>query len=265
MDKIDISANPFYIKNVQRVVPGELKSKRIIHVNRRHSDGFIFILEGSCHYRFDDGTEFTVTKGDILYLPFQSVYVMSVQSERYRHIFCDFEFDGDEPRKGAFYRPQNPSDTENRFHKLLNTYKTLSRRTFSHLLCTLYEIYGTILQAENRVYREKGLKEKLEEAKSFLEGNYADPNLSIEALSEKAGMSAVYFRRLFKEYAGCSPLQYRTERKMERAKELMERSDISVGELSHILGYDDPSYFCRVFKKTVGMSPSEYRKRIEER
>jgi len=259
MDKIDISANPFYIKNVQRVVPGELKSKRIIHVNRRHSDGFIFILEGSCHYRFDDGTEFTVTKGDILYLPFQSVYVMSVQSERYRHIFCDFEFDGDEPRKGAFYRPQNPSDTENRFHKLLNTYKTLSRRTFSHLLCTLYEIYGTILQAENRVYREKGLKEKLEEAKSFLEGNYADPNLSIEALSEKAGMSAVYFRRLFKEQYGIPPSKYLTSVRLKNAKELMKYPFLSLRDCALQSGFSSVPYFCRVFKEATNVTPARFR------
>ena len=259
MDKIDISANPFYIKNVQRVVLGELKSKRIIHVNRRHSDGLIFILEGSCHYRFDDGTEFTVTKGDILYLPFQSVYVMSVQSEPYRHIFCDFEFDGDEPRKGAFYRPKNLSDTETRFHKLLNTYKTLSRRTFPALLCRLYEIYETILQTGNKIYREKGVQAKLEEAKSFLEENYADPTLSVESLAQRAEMSAVYFRKLFKEQYGMPPSRYLTSVRLKNAKELMKYPFLSLEDCALQSGFSSLPYFCRVFKEATECTPAKFR------
>ncbi|MBQ4324010.1 MAG: helix-turn-helix domain-containing protein [Clostridia bacterium] len=259
MNKIDISTSPLYIKNVQRVIPGELHNKRVIHVCGRHCDGLVFILEGSCHYRFDDGIEFTVKTGDILYLPHRSVYTMSVQSNVYRHIFCDFVFEGDTPRKGNFYTPQNCSDAENRFHKLLSTYKNLSNRTFPDLLCTLYEIYRIILQTQNKVYREKDLKEKLEEAKSFLERNYADPNLSVEALAVQANMSAVYFRRLFKEQYGIPPSRYLTSVRLKNSKELMKYPFLSLEDCALQSGFSSLPYFCRVFKEATNVTPAKFR------
>ena len=51
---------------------------------------------------------------------------------------------------------------------------------------------------------------------------------------------------------------------MEKARELLEHTDITVEALSELLGYADPSYFCRVFKKTVGISPSQYKKNMAE-
>ena len=261
MEKIDISANPLYIKNVQRVIPGELRNKRVIDVHGRHSDGLVFILEGSCHYRFDDGIEFTVKAGNILYLPYRAAYKMSVQTNLYRHIFCDFEFDGDTPRRGAVYTPQNSSDAENRFHKLLNTYKTLSRRTFPDLMRTLYEIYGIVLQTENKVYREKGIKEKLEEARSYLEGHYADPNLSVESLAEQAGMSAVYFRKLFKEQYGIPPSRHLTSVRLKNAKELMKYPFLSLEDCALQSGFSSVQYFCRVFKEATKVTPAKFRNR----
>jgi two-component system response regulator YesN len=75
-------------------------------------------------------------------------------------------------------------------------------------------------------------------------------------------VTPAYFRRLFREYSGMSPSEYRTFRRIERAKDVMERAELSVEALSELLGYSDPSYFCRVFKKETGMSPSEYQKKL---
>ncbi len=89
--------------------------------------------------------------------------------------------------------------------------------------------------------------------------------LSIDEIAKMCFVSPAYFRKLFKEYAGVSPSEYRIQRKIEHAKELMEHSALSIGELAHALGYDDPAYFCRVFKKETGISPSEYQKSTKER
>jgi two-component system response regulator YesN len=59
-----------------------------------------------------------------------------------------------------------------------------------------------------------------------------------------------------------SPTEYRTQMKIERAKDLMERGEYSVAELSDVLGFNDPSYFWRVFKKVTGMNPTDYQKLI---
>ncbi len=87
--------------------------------------------------------------------------------------------------------------------------------------------------------------------------------LSIEEIAKMCFVTPVYFRRLFRAYTGMSPNEYRIKRKIERAKDIMEKSEISIAEISELLGYEDPSYFWRAFKKEVGMSPSAYQKSVE--
>ena len=88
--------------------------------------------------------------------------------------------------------------------------------------------------------------------------------MSIDEIAKMCFVTPAYFRRLFREYSGVSPSEYRTAGRIERAKTVMEHTDISVEAISDMLGYSDPSYFCRVFKKVTGMSPSEYQKNVEK-
>ena len=76
--------------------------------------------------------------------------------------------------------------------------------------------------------------------------------LTIEEIAKMCFVTSAYFRRLFREYSGMSPSEYRTRMKIERAKCLMTYSNLSVADLSSLLGYNDPSYFCRVFKRDRG-------------
>ena len=109
------------------------------------------------------------------------------------------------------------------------------------------------------MYREKDLKEKLEEAKSFLERNYADPNLSVEALAVQANMSAVYFRRLFKEQYGIPPSRYLTSVRLKNSKELMKYPFLSLEDCALQSGFSSLPYFCRVFKEATNVTPAKFR------
>lgn len=90
-----------------------------------------------------------------------------------------------------------------------------------------------------------------------------DPSVdySVEELSASCSVSEGCFRRLFKEYTGKSPVEYRTYIKINIAKNLLENPCITVESISDALGYESPAYFCRVFKKKTGITPSEYRKK----
>ena len=89
-------------------------------------------------------------------------------------------------------------------------------------------------------------------------------NFKISEIADMCNVSEVYFRKLFKEYAGKSPTQYRTDAKMRRAKVYLEQDALSVYEISERLGFSDVSYFIKVFREYVGTTPKAYRERNRE-
>ena len=63
----------------------------------------------------------------------------------------------------------------------------------------------------------------------------------------------------FKDYMGISPNEYRTKSRIEKAKNLLATSQMSVKEITYLLGFYDESYFYKVFKTETGITPKEYR------
>ncbi len=90
----------------------------------------------------------------------------------------------------------------------------------------------------------------------------ADPlaDLSIEEIARVCNVTPCYFRRLFKEYASKTPLEYRMEHKMNMAKRMLESGEYSLEQISEAINFESASYFCRIFKKRFGMTPMQYKK-----
>lgn len=72
-------------------------------------------------------------------------------------------------------------------------------------------------------------------------------------------MSYSYFRKLFKEYTGLSPASYFLDIKLQRAKDLLCKTQLSVKEIAYMLNFDSPDYFCTLFKKKTGKRPGDFR------
>ena len=85
-------------------------------------------------------------------------------------------------------------------------------------------------------------------------------NFSMEDIAQMCNISSVYFRRMFKEFMGVSPSQYRIQKRIEKAKMLLEYGEHSIESIAQDLGYIDTSYFIKQFKEKVGLTPHEYRK-----
>lgn len=86
-----------------------------------------------------------------------------------------------------------------------------------------------------------------------------ESNLTIQQIAEELGMSYSNFRKLFKEYTGMSPALYQQDLKLQRAKELLTASDMSIKEIAYRLNFDSPDYFSAKFKIKTGRKPSEMR------
>ena len=86
-------------------------------------------------------------------------------------------------------------------------------------------------------------------------------NLKLEDLAKLCHLSLSSFKREFKKEFNDSPNNYFNKKKLEKAKELLNITDISIGEIAYETGFNDPLYFTRFFKKRMGLSPTDYRKK----
>lgn len=82
---------------------------------------------------------------------------------------------------------------------------------------------------------------------------------SMEEIADMCHVSPATFRRLFKEYSGISPIEYRMTTRIEYAKKLLSLGSMSISEVSNELGFDDYTYFCRIFKKYTALTPTEFK------
>lgn len=83
---------------------------------------------------------------------------------------------------------------------------------------------------------------------------------TIQQMAEYCSLSQSYFWHSFKNVMKVTPMQYLSDLRMTKAKELLSGSDISISSVAAILGYEDPMYFSRAFKKYTGVPPKAYRK-----
>ena len=85
-------------------------------------------------------------------------------------------------------------------------------------------------------------------------------NLSGEELAHLCNMSLSTFKRTFRRVFGAAPATYIRQRRLERAAQLLRRTDRSVSDVAYDTGFRDLAHFSRCFRKVYGHSPTEWRR-----
>ena len=99
--------------------------------------------------------------------------------------------------------------------------------------------------------------------------NYIQENLNnalpLQSLCRHCGVSQKTLNRLMRKYVHCTYIEYLTQQRIQRAKEIMAaHPDTSIAVIASSVSYEDPLYFSRVFKNEVGCPPSEYVIRVKK-
>lgn len=89
---------------------------------------------------------------------------------------------------------------------------------------------------------------------------HLDGPIRLGDLVAEAGLSRTHFLRTFKQATGLAPHQFVTERRIEKAKALLDTTDLPVIEVGMRSGYDRPDHFASVFRRVTGVSPREWRR-----
>lgn len=117
----------------------------------------------------------------------------------------------------------------------------------------------TALCSEISKAQKKNINKIILSAKSYIDKNY-NKEITLDEISREACVSPHYFSRLFKEETGENYIDYLTNKRIDKAKEIMEDSDLSIKEICFHIGYNDPNYFSRLFKRIEKVTPTEYLK-----
>ena len=105
--------------------------------------------------------------------------------------------------------------------------------------------------------------ESLWRARALIDAEYAQP-LDLDELARTANFSRYHFLRAFRRAFHTTPHEYLTRKRIERAKELLAESKLTVTEICFEVGFESLGSFSTLFHKIVGWSPSIYRARAWE-
>lgn len=104
---------------------------------------------------------------------------------------------------------------------------------------------------------------EMDYALQYIEKNIAK-RVTLEDVASFMNISPHYFSKLFKNEVGINFIDYTTERKILRSKELIAGTSEPINNIAFELGFNEANYFSKVFKKITGISPSEFRKQKEQ-
>lgn len=93
----------------------------------------------------------------------------------------------------------------------------------------------------------------------FIEANI-EREITLNEIAEIACKSPFHFARTFKAAVGTTPVAYVIERRIERSKELLLRTDLAVSTIATRCGFNSQSHFCRTFRRLTGQSPRGFRR-----
>lgn len=241
-----------------------------VYKDGRNFSGFVCPLSGSALYRPYGGEPFTVSSGEIVYLPKMSRYTVEGGEKGFTHYTVNFllSSQGDDPRPALSslfgdvpvkVRADNFDSFRTIFSKAVATFGTNTPGVTLLVKAQIFELIHMFFMQVLRTRAGNNEYELIEKAREYIEENFS-AEISAKELSAMCNMSETSLRRKFREYIGQPPLDYQIGLRIRKARELLLERKYNVSEVGRTVGFEDVNYFSRIFKKRVGVSPQTYEK-----
>ncbi|MBR3847726.1 MAG: helix-turn-helix transcriptional regulator [Oscillospiraceae bacterium] len=127
-----------------------------------------------------------------------------------------------------------------------------------------YSIILKLISSSEKKYSTNAKQKKILPAVEYIAKHYNE-RLTNETLAGICGLSTVYFRKLFTDIFGISPMTYIQGIRIKKAKEMLRSDFGSISDVAQSLGYTSIYDFSRAFKKHTGMAPMKYTKMRKEK
>lgn len=247
---------------------GVFKINRKEYVNlrshQRSYDTLSLRLSGRGNFKTQKG-DFSVARGDILYIPQNLEYQQTSDDETLIAIhFINYGTEKD--RDAEIIHPESLECVEELFKKMYDTWKGLNVGYQYKCISLLYELLYHLRCAEhNNILSSVTDESKIKKALDYIHANYRSGQIEISYLARLCALSETYFRKLFKGINGVSPVQYIIDLRLDFATHLLRSGLYTVNETAMRSGFSDTKYFARLFRSRCGISPKQYQKACESR
>lgn len=156
--------------------------------------------------------------------------------------------------------PENREQLFYLFTRLIEAYHSTAMTRELRIRAALLEIMACYLEhctiSEQALLGNENL-EKIERVLEYIDAHLAE-NIGVEELAKLAYLHPNYFIGFFKNIVGCSPIHYVNNRRLERAKRLLEETSDQITSVAMQVGMKN-HYLSRLFKQVTGLTPSRYR------
>lgn len=214
--------------------------------------GIMLLISGSARFIFEGGA-LQVSAGDLVFIPKSSRYEAVFENEIEDYL-VNFNIDDGkiDIKSPTLVFGNSPISIYECFDRLVDESKSPLNTTLRSKAC-FYLLLDEIVKNANMIIHDG--YDVIDKAKRLLN---AENEYSVEDIAGICGISSSGLRKKFKDSEGITPSEYRCLQKINKAKYLLESTNMSISEISDALNFYDAPYFCRIFKKHEGVSPKSY-------
>ena len=223
---------------------------RTASTTNRASHGLSFCLGGQITYT-QNGKKYISTKNNAVLLPKGTDYSLMGNKDG---VFLVVNFDciGLDCSEITLFHLQTPETFCKDVQKLNELF------LFQDKQLDIYLIFYSLLK--RMVIEQNPPNNALHLAMKYIEKNIGNADMTNELIAQNANISEVYLRKLFSKNFYTTPKQYILDIRIQKAKQLLTDSSLTISSISELCGFSSVYTFSRSFKEKTGISPSDFSK-----
>ena len=239
------------------------------HLIRKNYNSLLIthILDGTFTY-IKDGKHITARKGDTVILDcykpheyytrdsFESIWVHLAGANSFE-LFKEIE-----KNDGNCVKCKDIQHVKKLLFRIFDGMKSDVPPTETSVSLDIYKLFVELLNPQSMKSRgESSYEDTIQTVKDFI-ANHLSEGISVDCLAKHVSMSSSHFSRVFKQQTGFPPYDYILISRLNRAKYLLQKTDMTVSAIAYETGFNSESNFIYYFTENEGISPGKFRKLI---
>ena len=250
----DLQEPNFLIKNID--IQNVVRPRNYKHSFQqgRAKNAFIYVVRGALRESFLEGASIEGKVGELLFIPCGEASTCVYLEDETDIRIVQFDLiSGDLP---SYLRAPVKLSLPDAGELIEAFFAPLKSHTVRHPFYYRSCFYRLLWRIDEACFQIPPKYKRLQAALSEMTEGFAE-NQPITYYAALCDMSEVNFRRLFKEYMGMSPIEYRNGLRLENARNMLQSAEFNVSEAARSSGFSNLSFFIRLYKKRFGHTPKK--------